>query len=363
MDHHHTNGHVLGGGPSPHYTPAVNLPPRDDMQREFQRRDDIHREQLRYRPQGLEEYEKALVDEHGRKYSCAFGKRYMLPCDLQENDRLDIFHKYFLVTRQAERTPTAGLYLGPVPEHPRILDLGCGTGIWAIDVAERFGLDGNYHIEGWDLNLIQPEKIPRGIYFSRRDVEEPWTNVPPNFFDLIHMRMLNGSIMNWERLYREIFLHLKPGVGIIEQVEIDWRPKCARGGEEGELRASKLAQWSAQLHQAFQLARMPLEGDPDVRERLENLGYVDVKHTVTNIPYNSWPDQEHEKEMARWFNLGLTQGLDALTLRPLTEFLHIPEPAVRDLIECVKEDICKRQWRAYCTMHIWTARRPPLRQA
>jgi len=50
-----------------------------------------------------------------------------------EKDRMDIFHKFFLVARHdlLHNTPFTPNYDGP-----RILDLGCGTGIWAIDMAE-----------------------------------------------------------------------------------------------------------------------------------------------------------------------------------------------------------------------------------
>lgn len=52
-----------------------------------------------------------------------------------EKDRMDIYHKLFLVARRDQ------LHSAPVPPDarwgpPRILDLGCGTGIWAIDMAE-----------------------------------------------------------------------------------------------------------------------------------------------------------------------------------------------------------------------------------
>ena len=51
-----------------------------------------------------------------------------------EKDRMDIYHKIFEVARKGK------LHSAPVPidsnSEPRILDLGCGTGIWAIDMAE-----------------------------------------------------------------------------------------------------------------------------------------------------------------------------------------------------------------------------------
>lgn len=45
---------------------------------------------------------------------------------------MDIYHKLFLVARREN------LHQAPINPNwqPRILDLGCGTGIWAIDMAE-----------------------------------------------------------------------------------------------------------------------------------------------------------------------------------------------------------------------------------
>ena len=45
---------------------------------------------------------------------------------------MDIFHKFFLIARRD------AYFTAPIHsrEGPRILDLGCGTGIWGIDIAE-----------------------------------------------------------------------------------------------------------------------------------------------------------------------------------------------------------------------------------
>ncbi len=51
----------------------------------------------------------------------------------EELNRLDMFHKFFLLARgnQAFSCPL------PRSNPARILDLGAGTGIWAIHVAEE----------------------------------------------------------------------------------------------------------------------------------------------------------------------------------------------------------------------------------
>ena len=50
---------------------------------------------------------------------------YMYPCDEQEKDRLDIFHRFFQVARK-EVLHCASILPNSMPT--RILDLGTGTG-------------------------------------------------------------------------------------------------------------------------------------------------------------------------------------------------------------------------------------------
>ena len=99
--------------------------------------------------------------ENGRWFHGYRKGLYMYPCDevrktwenaktrltrhncQAEMDRMDIYHKIFLVARHEQ------LHKAPLMEGPdvRILDIGTGTGIWAIDMAESVAflclLNGN----------------------------------------------------------------------------------------------------------------------------------------------------------------------------------------------------------------------------
>jgi ubiquinone/menaquinone biosynthesis C-methylase UbiE len=48
---------------------------------------------------------------------------------------MDIYHKILEVARKGQ-LHVAPILRDPSGEGPRVLDVGCGTGIWAIDVAE-----------------------------------------------------------------------------------------------------------------------------------------------------------------------------------------------------------------------------------
>jgi hypothetical protein len=57
----------------------------------------------------------------------------LLPNDERENNRLNIFHHLCCLLLGGK------LHLAPIGERPqRILDVGMGTEIWAIDMGEAF---------------------------------------------------------------------------------------------------------------------------------------------------------------------------------------------------------------------------------
>jgi cyclopropane fatty-acyl-phospholipid synthase-like methyltransferase len=84
--------------------------------------------------------------ENGRRYhSYRQGENeYWGPNDEVQNDQLDIAHHMFLILLGQK------LHLAPIRDPQRILDLGCGTGIWCIDMAEGtsnlFSLRFQHHI-------------------------------------------------------------------------------------------------------------------------------------------------------------------------------------------------------------------------
>jgi SAM-dependent methyltransferase len=105
-----------------------------------------------------------FLEENGRTYHKFEGGRYPLPNDEEERNRLDLQHHLFLLTLKQK------LFLCPVDLRTthRVLDLGTGTGIWALD----FGAQNPHsHVLGIDLSPIQPEWIVPNVQFIVDDIE------------------------------------------------------------------------------------------------------------------------------------------------------------------------------------------------
>ncbi|CBX97665.1 predicted protein [Plenodomus lingam JN3] len=216
--------------------------------------------------------------------------------------------------------------------------------------------DVKLQVLGLDLVNIQPEKIPPNLRFRvPRDYESPWL-LGEDSWDLIHLRMACGSVTSWPELYQKIFAHLKPGTGYVEHVEIDMEPRCDDGSLPDD---SMLKRWYEWLADATHRVARPIAYEHRTRQLLQQAGFIDIQETVIRVPYNSWPNDPHQKDIGRWYNLGITEGLEALTFAPLTRVYQWDlNTVVRPILDSVRREICNRKFHAYNNIHIWTARRP-----
>jgi SAM-dependent methyltransferase len=138
---------------------------------------------------------------------------YNFPNDERENDRLDFQHHQFLLTFSSK------LFTAPIPPKKalaNVLDVGTGTGIWAIDFADEHP---ESKVVGVDLSPIQPSFLPPNLTFQIDDLEEPWTFAEK--FDLIYSRMMIGSFANVPKFVEQSFEFLAPG-GFLEMADITY---------------------------------------------------------------------------------------------------------------------------------------------
>jgi len=137
-------------------------------------------------------------EENGRTYHAYQDGKYLLPNDEREQDRLDLQHHLFTLTFDGKLF-TCDVEKGEKQIH-RVLDAGCGTGIWAIDFADEHP---ETEVLGIDLSPIQPAFIPPNVTFVVDDLEQEWTF--SSRFDFIYMRMLSASILDFPAMFKKAF--------------------------------------------------------------------------------------------------------------------------------------------------------------
>lgn len=135
--------------------------------------------------------------KNGRRYHKFRHGRYPIPNDEREQNREDMLHAMMLEA-------TNGKYFcAPIVGNPsKILDLGTGTGIWAIE-SESTKMDKNFiprlttavadmypaaEVAGIDLSPIQPEWVPPNLIFIVDDMEDSW--LCGDNFDFVHLRKI-----------------------------------------------------------------------------------------------------------------------------------------------------------------------------
>jgi ubiquinone/menaquinone biosynthesis C-methylase UbiE len=151
----------------------------------------------------------------GRRY--AANAPYLLPNDDREVNRLDFQH-YML------RYALRGNYVAPLHRPTGILDVGCGTGRWALEMARQF--PGSAVV---GVDMVPPpvdeaaergrDARPENYAFVQANVLEglPFADAS---FDYVHQRLLFLAIptARWPGLISQLMRVARPG-GYVELVE------------------------------------------------------------------------------------------------------------------------------------------------
>jgi len=247
--------------------------------------------------------------ENGRRYHAFSDGAYWGPNDENSQDSQDLAHHLYTLTLGNK------LHLAPLGNPHNILDLGTGTGIWAIEMAEKYP---SAHVIGTDLSPIQPNFVPPNCDFEIEDVTREWT-YPQNKFDFIHIRELFGSVPDWTFLFAEVYKATKPG-GWVEICEHAVTPITEHPDPNPDPKSTEAFYnlWGRTVIGMGEIFGKTFEIWKESKSYLEAAGFVDVVEHRFKWPMNGWPQDEKSRELGLWNQLRLYDGVEGFMLRLLT---------------------------------------------
>ncbi|OTA91344.1 hypothetical protein M434DRAFT_76412 [Hypoxylon sp. CO27-5] len=248
--------------------------------------------------------------ENGRRYHKFREGRYNFPNDDVEQEREDMKHAMVKLLCQK-------LHFAPIGDDPQeILDVGTGTGIWAIEMGDAYP---SANVLGIDLSPIQPSWVPTNVRFMVDDVESPWLH-PKNHFDYIHSRHTIMAIKDWEKLLRTSYEHLKPG-GWMELQEIHHFPMSNNNSLTAD---HPVAQYWKYVDEGLENlgVNFKFSDEGRIAALMRQCGYINVSERVFHIPIGTWPRNKTLKSVGLYWKTILLDGIQAIALGPMTRGLH-----------------------------------------
>ncbi|KAH8896408.1 S-adenosyl-L-methionine-dependent methyltransferase [Thozetella sp. PMI_491] len=242
--------------------------------------------------------------ENGRTYHAYKAGKYIFPNDdpCATNVLLDLQHHLFSLTFGGK------LFLCPAGKDKQlhsVLDVGTGTGIWALDMADAYP---EASVIGVDLSPIQPQFVPPNLTYFVDDIEETWTF--SNKFDFIYGRMLTGSFANWPRFFEQSFEFLNPG-GWIEMSDI----VCELKSDDNTVpENSPLKKWTELSLEASKKLGRSIDSAKQYKDQLEAAGFVNVTAVQYKWPLNPWPADPKYKELGTWTQHNMLGGISGLSM-------------------------------------------------
>lgn len=266
-----------------------------------------------------------FVEEHGRTFHRYKEGKYWMPNDQLEQERLDLQHSVFMMLLKGR------LGLAPIQNPQSVLDLGTGTGIWAIDFAHLYP---TAEVLGTDLSPIQPDYVPANCRFEVDDAEDDWIYSPSRKFDYVHLRLMFHTFTNHRRVIDSALEHLRPG-GWMEWQDYYAEIQCV----DDTMKGTALERWNKLYVEGGKKLGRDMLAPRRYKGMMEAAGFTNVTEERLVIPGNAWPRGKDQKKLGLWQMTNFLDGIHAVTMTIFTKGLGMAREEVELLLVDVRNDI------------------------
>ncbi|KAH8895803.1 S-adenosyl-L-methionine-dependent methyltransferase [Thozetella sp. PMI_491] len=285
---------------------------------------------------------------NGRTYQSSKTTEYWAPNDEKHLESFDIAHQWVTMMLGDK------LYVAPIGDNPHhILDLGTGSGIWAIDVADKFP---SAEVIGTDISATQPSWIPPNLTFQIDDAQLDWT-FKEDYFDFIHIRYLQGAINDWPKLYAQVYKHLKPG-GWFQHMD----PDIELRSEDPSIVIDKdhiYQKWARLFYDAGdKLGRTFKFANGQMEEWARGAGFEDITHKKYKVPFGTWPKDKKTKELGAYIGLFFDVSLDGFAIYPIGQILGWTLDEVQVLVAEMRSAVRNPKNMTVGDVHVVYGRKP-----
>ncbi|KAG8945382.1 hypothetical protein FRC04_000832 [Tulasnella sp. 424] len=265
--------------------------------------------------------------------------QYILPADAPEHQRLDLQQELLTRVRDGLFLHKDGVYhaLTPKPGDPKpvVLDLGCGSGFWAMEMARQFP---DVDVIGIDLVVPTPTSpIPTNCRFEQHELNNGLAHYR-NAANVIHASCICQGITDNRQFLDEVWKALRPGgvylvvAGDMQMLDENKKPWIVVEGREtfkgpGILAYPQIAGWLNEM-------------GPELWEEIDS-------HDAY-VPIGPWKENMTESEK----QTGELMRQNMLRLHTASRFsLHaygIPEETVNAWVEVARDELVNLRKHIYC---------------